>query len=85
MKSGVKPPKFDVIPEVGDNEDGKDLLSVKESAPLLVSSPMFPSPVEIPVPELPARKRSKHWVGNSHGAIRHSVILLHIYSIYIYM
>ncbi|XP_026217343.1 cation/H+ exchanger protein 1 isoform X2 [Anabas testudineus] len=61
MKSGVKPPKFDVIPEVGDNEDSKDLLSVKESAPLLVSSPMFPSPVEIPVPELPARKRSKHW------------------------
>ncbi|XP_053271178.1 cation/H+ exchanger protein 1 [Pleuronectes platessa] len=47
----VKPPKFEVIPEEGDTED-------KESAPLLVSSPIA---VEIPIPEPPVRKASKHW------------------------
>ncbi|XP_035003584.1 cation/H+ exchanger protein 1 isoform X1 [Hippoglossus stenolepis] len=47
----VKPPKCEVIPEEGDTED-------KESAPLLVSSPIS---VEIPVPEPPVRKASKHW------------------------
>ncbi|KAK2883068.1 hypothetical protein Q8A73_022001 [Channa argus] len=48
----VKPPKCEVIPEVGDTEDNKNC------APLLVSSPIT---VEIPVPELPAKKKSKHW------------------------
>ncbi|XP_041636279.1 cation/H+ exchanger protein 1 [Cheilinus undulatus] len=48
----VKPPKCEVIPEERDSEDGKDV------APLLVSSPI---PVEVPVPEPPARKISKHW------------------------
>ncbi|XP_034434071.1 cation/H+ exchanger protein 1 isoform X5 [Hippoglossus hippoglossus] len=47
----VKPQKCEVIPEEGDTED-------KESAPLLVSSPIS---VEIPVPEPPVRKASKHW------------------------
>lgn len=61
-KSAVKPPKCEVIPEVWDAEDSKGPVSDKDSAPLLVSSPMFPSPVEIPVPELRARTTSKHWV-----------------------
>uniref|UniRef100_UPI0037E8BF42 cation/H+ exchanger protein 1 n=1 Tax=Semicossyphus pulcher TaxID=241346 RepID=UPI0037E8BF42 len=51
-RSVIKPPKCEVIPEERDNEDSKD------AAPLLVSSPI---PVEIPVPEPPARKTSKHW------------------------
>uniref|UniRef100_A0A3B4TIR9 Cation/H+ exchanger protein 1 n=1 Tax=Seriola dumerili TaxID=41447 RepID=A0A3B4TIR9_SERDU len=56
--STVKPPKIEVIPEEGDTEDGKDLVRDKDSAPLLMSSPI---PVDIPVPEPPARKISKHW------------------------
>ncbi|XP_026182869.1 cation/H+ exchanger protein 1 [Mastacembelus armatus] len=55
----AKPPKCEVIPEVGDSEDSKDLVTNKDSAPLLVSSPV---PVEIPIHELPARKTSKYWV-----------------------
>uniref|UniRef100_A0A3Q3S1S1 Cation/H+ exchanger protein 1 n=1 Tax=Mastacembelus armatus TaxID=205130 RepID=A0A3Q3S1S1_9TELE len=54
----AKPPKCEVIPEVGDSEDSKDLVTNKDSAPLLVSSPV---PVEIPIHELPARKTSKYW------------------------
>ncbi|XP_056223790.1 cation/H+ exchanger protein 1 isoform X1 [Seriola aureovittata] len=56
--STLKPPKIEVIPEEGDTEDGKDLVRDKDSAPLLMSSPI---PVDIPVPEPPARKISKHW------------------------
>ncbi|XP_071358147.1 cation/H+ exchanger protein 1 isoform X2 [Trachinotus anak] len=57
-RATVKPPKIEVIPEEGDTEDGKDLARDRDSAPLLVSSPI---PVDIPVPEPPARKTSKHW------------------------
>ncbi|KAM7378247.1 hypothetical protein PAMA_013237 [Pampus argenteus] len=57
-RSIVKPPKCEVIPEEKDSEDSKDLVRDKDSSPLLVSSPI---PVEIPVPELPARHISKHW------------------------
>ncbi|XP_042367395.1 cation/H+ exchanger protein 1 isoform X2 [Plectropomus leopardus] len=57
-RSIVKPPKCEVIPEERDSEDSKDLVRDKDSAPLLVSSPL---PVEIPVPEPPARKTSNHW------------------------
>ncbi|TKS90852.1 hypothetical protein D9C73_024985 [Collichthys lucidus] len=49
----AKPPKCEVIPEEGDTEDGKDIVRNKDSAPLLVSSPI---PIEIPVPEPPAKK-----------------------------
>ncbi|XP_042259153.1 cation/H+ exchanger protein 1 isoform X2 [Thunnus maccoyii] len=57
-RSIVKPPKIEVIPEERDSEDSKDLVRDKDSSPLLVSSPI---PVEIPVPELPARHTSIHW------------------------
>ncbi|XP_039996814.1 cation/H+ exchanger protein 1 isoform X2 [Xiphias gladius] len=56
--SMVKPPKCEVIPEEGDTEDSEDHVKDKDSAPLLVSSPI---PVDIPIPEAPARKTSKHW------------------------
>ncbi|KAG8005627.1 Low affinity vacuolar monovalent cation/H(+) antiporter [Nibea albiflora] len=55
-RSIARPPKCDVIPEEGDTEDSKDLVRNKDSAPLLVSSPI---PIEIPVPEPPARKTLK--------------------------
>uniref|UniRef100_A0A8C2ZCT4 Cation/H+ exchanger protein 1 n=1 Tax=Cyclopterus lumpus TaxID=8103 RepID=A0A8C2ZCT4_CYCLU len=48
----AKPPKFEDIPE--DSENSRE----KDSAPLLMSSPI---PVMIPIPEPPARKTSKHW------------------------
>ncbi len=57
----MRPPRFEVIPEETDSDDNKDLVRGKDSAPLLVSSPI---PIEIPVPELPARKTSNHWVRN---------------------
>ncbi|CAK6961390.1 cation/H+ exchanger protein 1 [Scomber scombrus] len=57
-RSIVKPPKCEVIPEERDSEDNNDLVRNKDCAPLLMSSPI---PVEIPVPELPARNISKHW------------------------
>nr|XP_046234921.1 cation/H+ exchanger protein 1 isoform X3 [Scatophagus argus] len=57
-QSFAGPPKCEVIPEEKDSEDGKDLIRDKDSAPLLMSSPV---PVEIPVPEPPARKSSTHW------------------------
>uniref|UniRef100_A0A8C4HW05 Cation/H+ exchanger protein 1 n=1 Tax=Dicentrarchus labrax TaxID=13489 RepID=A0A8C4HW05_DICLA len=59
-RSIVRPPKFEVIPEERDTEDNKDpdRDRDKDSAPLLVSSPI---PVEITVPEPPARKTSNHW------------------------
>ncbi|XP_040886289.1 cation/H+ exchanger protein 1 [Toxotes jaculatrix] len=56
--STLRPPKCEVIPEEGDTEDSKDLVRDKDSAPLLVSSLI---PVDIPVPEPPTRKTSKHW------------------------
>lgn len=58
----IKPPKCEVIPEERDSEDSKDLVRDKDSAPLLMSSPI---PVEIPVPEPPVRKTSRHWVRKS--------------------
>ncbi|CAJ1054865.1 cation/H+ exchanger protein 1 [Xyrichtys novacula] len=51
-RSIIKPPKCEVIPEERDSEDSKD------AAPLLVSSPI---PIEVPVPEPPAKKPSRHW------------------------
>ncbi|XP_029020113.1 cation/H+ exchanger protein 1 [Betta splendens] len=54
MKS-ANPSKYEVIPEAEDTDD------CKETAPLMVSSPMHPSRVEIPVSELPSRKTSNHW------------------------
>ncbi|XP_044042283.1 cation/H+ exchanger protein 1 isoform X2 [Siniperca chuatsi] len=57
-RSNVRPPKCEVSPEERDGEDSKDLDRDKDSAPLLISSPI---PVEIPVQEAPARKTSKHW------------------------
>lgn len=58
----MRPSKCEVIPEETDNVDNKDLIEDKDSAPLLVSSPVT---AEIPVPEPPARKTSNHWVGRS--------------------
>lgn len=52
-RSIARPPKCEVIPEEGDTEDSKDLVRNKDSAPLLMSSPI---PIEIPVPEPLARK-----------------------------
>ncbi|KAL7370440.1 hypothetical protein ABVT39_000718 [Epinephelus coioides] len=57
-RSIAKPPKCEVIPEESDTENSKDHVRDKDSAPLLMSSPI---PVEIPVPEPPARKTSTHW------------------------
>ncbi|XP_041820234.1 cation/H+ exchanger protein 1 [Chelmon rostratus] len=57
-RSILKPPAIEVIPEERDSEDSKDLVRDKDSAPLLVSSPI---PVEIPVPIPPAKKTSNHW------------------------
>ncbi|XP_028254933.1 cation/H+ exchanger protein 1 isoform X2 [Parambassis ranga] len=54
-RSTLKPPKIEVIPHDVDSED---LVRDKDTAPLLVSSPI---PVEIPVPLPPARKTSNHW------------------------
>ncbi|KAM6961607.1 cation/H+ exchanger protein 1 [Tautogolabrus adspersus] len=51
-RSIIKPSKCEVIPEERDSEESKD------AAPLLVSSPI---PVEIPIPEAPATKTTKHW------------------------
>ncbi|KAI3366756.1 hypothetical protein L3Q82_009418, partial [Scortum barcoo] len=53
----IKPPKCEVIPEERNSRDSNNFRD-KDSAPLLMSSPI---PVEIPVPEPPARKTSKHW------------------------
>lgn len=55
----MRPSKCEVIPEETDNADSKDLMEDRDSAPLLVSSPVT---VEVPVPEPPARKASNHWV-----------------------
>jgi len=57
----AKPPKFEVIPE--DSENSRE----KDSAPLLMSSPL--PAVLIPVPETPARKTSRHWVRKSDSLI----------------
>ncbi|XP_076578769.1 cation/H+ exchanger protein 1 [Chaetodon auriga] len=54
-RSMLRPPTIEVIPEERDSEDNKDVVRDKDSAPLLVSSPI---PVEIPVPEPPAKKTS---------------------------
>uniref|UniRef100_A0A672GW36 Cation/H+ exchanger protein 1 n=1 Tax=Salarias fasciatus TaxID=181472 RepID=A0A672GW36_SALFA len=51
IRSTRKPPRCEVIEEESSNED-------KDSAPLMVSSPR---PIELPVPELPARKTSNYW------------------------
>ncbi|XP_056157617.1 cation/H+ exchanger protein 1 [Lampris incognitus] len=51
----LKIPTCEVIPEEGDSEDSGDFTTPKESAPLLVSSPV---PIEVPVP---AKKPSSHW------------------------
>ncbi|KAM3587719.1 uncharacterized protein V6R79_012680 [Siganus canaliculatus] len=56
-KSFVRSPKCEVIPEEADGEDSKDCVRGKDSAPLLMSSPI---PVEIPVPGPPTRKIN-HW------------------------
>lgn len=61
-RSILKPPAIEVIPEERDSEDSKDLVRDKDSAPLLVSSPI---PVEIPVPIPPAKKTSNHWVSKT--------------------
>lgn len=58
----MRPPKREVIPEETDRVDSVDLVGDKDSAPLLVSSPVT---VEIPVPDPPARKTSNHWVRKS--------------------
>ncbi|XP_071386760.1 cation/H+ exchanger protein 1 [Centroberyx affinis] len=57
-KCCVKFPNCEPIPEERDTEDSKDLSRVKETTPLLVSSPV---PIEIPVPEPPSKKPSPHW------------------------
>lgn len=61
----MRPPKCEVIPEETDDADSKDHIEDKDSAPLLVSSPVT---VEIPVPEPPARKTSNHWVRKSESS-----------------
>lgn len=58
----MKPSNCEIISQVRVAEDGKDPVSEKESAPLLVSSP---KPVEVPLPELPSKTTSNHWVGTS--------------------
>ncbi|XP_070710061.1 cation/H+ exchanger protein 1 [Pempheris klunzingeri] len=57
-RSILNPQKCEVIPEERDREDRRDVGRDKDSEPLLVSSPI---PVEIPVPEPPATKMSRHW------------------------
>lgn len=52
----------EVIPEETRSDYSKDLEGDKDSAPLLVSSPMN---FKIPVPEAPVRKTSNHWVRKS--------------------
>uniref|UniRef100_A0A3Q3VPC4 Uncharacterized protein n=1 Tax=Mola mola TaxID=94237 RepID=A0A3Q3VPC4_MOLML len=58
----ARPQKCEVIPEETDSEDSKHRVRDKDSAPLLVSSPVT---VEIPAPERPARQTSNHWVGKA--------------------
>lgn len=55
----MKPLKCEVIPEETNSNNSKDLERNKDSAPLLVSSPIN---VDIPVPAAPVRKTSNHWV-----------------------
>lgn len=50
----VKPPRC----EESDYDDNRDLGTVKDTSPLMASSPF---PVEIPVPEPPAPRISNHW------------------------
>ncbi|XP_061768240.1 cation/H+ exchanger protein 1 isoform X1 [Nerophis ophidion] len=57
-QSTIKPPRCEVIPEERDSEDSRDVIDEKDSRPLLMSSPL---PIEIPVPELSVRSRSKYW------------------------
>uniref|UniRef100_A0A668AYK2 Cation/H+ exchanger protein 1 n=1 Tax=Myripristis murdjan TaxID=586833 RepID=A0A668AYK2_9TELE len=57
MRTCVKSPNCEAIPEETDTEDSKDLTRVKDSAPILVSSPV---PIETPEPEVRPKKRS-HW------------------------
>ncbi|XP_061662771.1 cation/H+ exchanger protein 1 isoform X2 [Syngnathoides biaculeatus] len=57
-RSIMKPARCEVIPEEGDTEDGDDIVTEKDSRPLLMSSPL---PIEIPLPQLPVRTRRKHW------------------------
>ncbi|XP_077354817.1 cation/H+ exchanger protein 1 isoform X2 [Festucalex cinctus] len=57
-RSTLKPPRCEVIPEERDSEDSKEMIMEKDSGPLLMSSPL---PIELPLPELPVRTRSKHW------------------------
>lgn len=61
-RSTERPPKCEVIPKETDSVDSKDLARDKDSAPLLVSSPVT---LEIPVPEPPASGTSNHWVRES--------------------
>ncbi|XP_057711511.1 cation/H+ exchanger protein 1 isoform X2 [Corythoichthys intestinalis] len=57
-RSATKPQRCEVIPEERDTQDSKDIVREKDSGPLLMSSPL---PIELPLPELTARTRSKHW------------------------
>ncbi|XP_061523697.1 cation/H+ exchanger protein 1 [Phycodurus eques] len=57
-RSTVKPPRCEVIPEERDTEDSKDIVTEKDSRPLLMSSPL---PIEMPLPELSVTTRRKHW------------------------
>lgn len=55
----VNPPNCEVIPHEMDSED---LVVNKDSASLVSSPP----PIQIPVPELPPKNTSKHWVRKSY-------------------
>ncbi|TWW64667.1 hypothetical protein D4764_22G0003140 [Takifugu flavidus] len=57
-RSTVKPLMCEVIPEETRSDYSKDLEGEKDSAPLLVSSPIN---FKIPVPAAPVRKTSNHW------------------------
>uniref|UniRef100_A0A8C6UKI6 Cation/H+ exchanger protein 1 n=1 Tax=Neogobius melanostomus TaxID=47308 RepID=A0A8C6UKI6_9GOBI len=54
----AKAPRCGIIHEDRDFDDNKDQSREKDSSPLMASSPF---PVEIPVPEPPAQRISRHW------------------------
>lgn len=58
-RNSAKLPRCEQIPEVRDIVDNKDPSKAKDSSPLMASSPF---PMEIPVPELPTKRISSHWV-----------------------
>ncbi|XP_068163328.1 cation/H+ exchanger protein 1 [Antennarius striatus] len=58
-RSTLRHPRCEIIPEEQkDDQEGKDPIRNQDSDPLLKFSPV---PIELPIPETPARKTSNHW------------------------